>query len=119
MYKTDLNEKIMNKTGSGNSIYWMIPSEIGAKNFELRYIEIPVNGRSSYGAHPHEHEVFIVKGKGKIKGKDYEEELNPSDAVFVPGEEEHQWINEGDEPLGFICVVPRGAEAESKPDCFK
>ena len=111
----DLNENIMCKTASGNSIYWMITSEIGAKNFELRYIEIPVNGNSSYGSHPHEHEVFIIKGRGVIKGKDSRKELKPNDAVFVPGGEDHQWINTGNEPFGFICVVPKGAEAESKP----
>ena len=117
MYITNKNKNIMYKTGSGNYIYWMITSEIGAKNFELRYIEIPVNGKSSYGSHLHEHEVFIVKGKGKIRGKDYEKELKPELAVFVPENEEHQWINTGKSPLGFICVVPKGAESESKPPC--
>lgn len=114
-----LTEEIMCKTGSGNSIYWMITSEIGAKNFELRYIEIPINGKSSYGSHTHEHEVFIIKGRGRIKGKNYEKELKPLNAVFVPGNEEHQWINEGNETFGFICVVPKGAESESKPPCGK
>lgn len=119
MYITDINKDIMCKSDSGNSIYWMITSEIGAKNFELRYIEIPVNGKSSYGSHPHEHEVFIIKGKGIIKGKDYKKELRPMIAVFVPGNEEHQWINSGDEPFGFICVVPKGAESVSKPPCIE
>jgi oxalate decarboxylase/phosphoglucose isomerase-like protein (cupin superfamily) len=39
-------------------------------------------------------------------------------AVFVPGREIHQWINAGqNEPFGFVCVVPKGAEADSKPPC--
>ncbi len=110
-----IEEKVLNKTGSGNSIYWLITSEIGAKNFELRYIEIPVGGKSSYGSHKHEHEVFTIKGKGLVKGKDFEQLLEPNVAVFVPSDEEHQWVNIGNEPFGFICVVPKGAEAESKP----
>jgi quercetin dioxygenase-like cupin family protein len=118
MYTVDLNDEIMCRTKSGNKIYWMITSEIGAKSFELRYIEIPAGGKSSYGKHPHEHEVFIVKGEGKIKGQYPEKTLKPGTAVFVPGNEEHQWINtKDDEPFGFICVVPKGAEAESKPPC--
>lgn len=116
---TELTEDIMCKTGSGNLIYWMITTEMGAKGFELRYIEIPIGGRSSYGSHPHEHEVFIIKGKGKIKGSDYEKELRPNMAVFVPGDEEHQWINTGNGSFGFICVIPEGAEAELKPPCGK
>ncbi|MGC8778895.1 MAG: cupin domain-containing protein, partial [Candidatus Caldatribacteriaceae bacterium] len=76
--------------------------------------------KSSYGSHPHEHGVFIVRGKGKIRGKDEEHVLSPGLGVFVPGDEEHQWINESTtEPFGFICVVPRGAEKEAKPPCFR
>jgi len=117
MHISNIDEKIMCKSGSGNKIYWMITSEHGAKNFELRYVEIPVGGKSSYGSHPHEHEVFIIKGKGRVTGADYDEGLLPRTAVFVAGDEEHQWINEGSEPFGFICVVPIGAESEYKPPC--
>jgi quercetin dioxygenase-like cupin family protein len=113
-----IDEKHMCRTRSGNKIYWLITSEMGAPGFELRYIEIPPGGKSSYGHHPHEHEVFIVSGRGKIAGEFPEAVLSPGTAVFVPGNEEHQWINTSEsEPFGFICVVPRGAEAESKPPC--
>jgi quercetin dioxygenase-like cupin family protein len=96
----------------------MLTSEIGAANFELRYIEIPPGGQSSYGRHPHEHEVFVVKGRGIVKGKDSENKLTPGMAVFVLPDEEHQWINTSTkQPFGFVCVVPKGAEAESKPPC--
>ena len=66
----------------------------------------------------------MVKGEGRIRGKEngreYEKPLSPGVAVFVPGDEEHQWINlRNDEPFGFICVVPKGAEAESKPPCWR
>jgi quercetin dioxygenase-like cupin family protein len=118
MYITDINNDIMCKTKSGNKIYWMLTAEKGAPNFELRYIEIPPGGQSSYGQHPHEHEVFVVQGKGKIKGQYPEKDLVPGMGVFVPSNEEHQWINASEsEPFGFICVVPKGAEKESKPPC--
>ena len=103
---------------SGNKIFWMLTSQNGARNFELRYIEIPPGGKSSYGRHAHEHEVFVVEGRGCIKLKDGREKLRPGLAVFVSGEEEHQWINTSKtKPLGFVCVVPKGAEAELKPPC--
>jgi quercetin dioxygenase-like cupin family protein len=118
MFMVGLKDEIMCQTRSGNKIYWMLTSEIGAPSFELRYIEIPPGGKSSYGKHAHEHEVFIVRGEGKIKGQYPEKQLLPGTAVFVPGNEEHQWVNaRADEPFGFICVVPKGAEAESKPPC--
>jgi quercetin dioxygenase-like cupin family protein len=115
---TEKRDDIMCETKSGNKIFWMLTNEQGTGDFELRYIEIPPGGKSSYGHHSHEHEVFIVQGKGKIKGQYPEKELNPGTAVFVPGDEEHQWINASEtDPFGFICVVPSGAEAESKPPC--
>lgn len=121
MYITDLsNNNIVWTTPSGKKVYWMIPAEAGAPNFELRYIEIPPNvPLSSIPHHPHEHEVFVVKGKGILQGvqdgQSYEVELSPGQAIFIPGNEDHQWLNPFDEPLCIICVVPKGAEAEVKP----
>jgi quercetin dioxygenase-like cupin family protein len=118
MHIAKLTKDIMCETKSGNKIYWMLTTEIGAQNFEMRYIEIPPGGRSSNGHHPHEHEVFIVAGSGYIKGESEENKLVPGMGVFVPGDEVHQWINASEtEPFGFICVVPKGAEKESKPPC--
>jgi quercetin dioxygenase-like cupin family protein len=119
MYVTDVDDKkAVCITKSGNRIHWLLTSEIGAPNFELRYIEIPPRGRSSNGSHAHEHEVFVVKGQGFIKGPSGRAPLAPGTAVFVPGDEVHQWINaRTDEPFCFICIVPKGAEAESKPRC--
>lgn len=121
MFKTAAVPDIMCRTGSGNKIYWMLTSEIGAPNFEMRMIEIPEGGKSSKGSHPHEHEVYVVKGSGRVvgvsRGEAYDEPLAPGDSVFIPGNEEHQWINAGSGDFSFICVVPKGAEAESKPPC--
>jgi quercetin dioxygenase-like cupin family protein len=120
MVITAMSDKIMCETRSGNRIYWLVTSEMGAPNFEVRYIEIPPGGKSSYGSHSHEHGVFIVRGRGKIRGKEEEHPLYPGLGVFVPGNEEHQWVNESTvEPFGFICVVPKGAEKEAKPPCFQ
>ncbi len=119
MYTTDMyDEKNMCKTPSGNKIFWMLTSEVGAPNFEMRYIEIPAGAHTSFGSHSHEHEVFVVKGKGRVKGGADEKEIVAGSAVFIPGNEEHQFLNASDtEPLGVICIVPKGAEAESKPPC--
>lgn len=112
------DEGTMCRTKSGNKIYWLLTSEHGAPNYELRYIEVPPGGKTSYGHHPHEHEVFVVRGAGTLKGDYPEQRLVPETAVFIPGGEDHQFVNGSDsEPLGFVCVVPKGAEKESKPPC--
>lgn len=120
MYISDIKEKSNIVTSpSGNSIHWLLTKEKGMPNFELRYIEIPAGGQTSYGQHNHEHGVFIVKGNGEVKGKQsgtpYSEKLEAGRAVFIPGNEEHQWINTGDSALGIICVIPPGAEDQYKP----
>jgi len=116
---TKMSEEVMCQTRSGNKIYWLVTAEMGASNFELRYIEIPPGGKSSYGSHPHEHAVFVVRGKGRIRGIGGELDLYPGLGVFVAGYEEHQWVNESnEESLGFVCVVPKGAEKEAKPPCW-
>jgi quercetin dioxygenase-like cupin family protein len=118
MFFTNINEDFMCQSPSGNKVYWLIASEHGAPHFEMRYIEIPAGGRTHYGNHEHEHEVYIVKGKGWVKGSDGEHEITAGMAVFIPGWEDHQFINASDtEPLSVICVVPKGAEAEYKPPC--
>ncbi len=112
------DEGIMCTTKSGNKIYWMLTSEIGAPNFEMRYIEVPPGGRTSFGHHPHEHEVFVIRGEGTIKGPHPDARLVPGTAVFVPGDEDHQFVNASEiEPFGIICIVPKGAESEYKPPC--
>ena len=96
----------------------MITAEDGAPTFAMRVFDIAAGATTPYHHHPWEHEVFIVKGQGLIKGPSGETRLTPGTAVFVPGNEVHQWINaRNNEPFGFICVVPKGAEAESKPPC--
>ncbi len=125
MHITDLtDESIVWKTPSGKKIHWLISAEAGAPNFELRYVEIPPDvPKSSSASHPHEHEVFVVKGRGILQGiKDgqpCEIELCPGQAVFIPGDEEHQWLTPYGESLGIICVVPKGAESEVKPPSLK
>jgi len=114
MYITDLNKVKPIKTPSGNSIWWLITKEIGALNFELRYFEVKANGQTSAGKHPWEHEVFVIKGQGIVRGEDFKEKLGPGNAVFIPPNEEHQFINPNKEPFGFICVIPKGYEQETK-----
>ena len=115
MYITNTSRTRQERTRSGNAVWWLLSEEIGAPNFELRYFELEQGRSTTYGAHPWEHEVYIVKGQGRLKGKDLEgrtvdQALAPGDAIFIGPEEEHQFLNPGEETLGFLCVIPKGAE---------
>ncbi|MCD6415105.1 MAG: cupin domain-containing protein [Planctomycetes bacterium] len=93
----------------------LLPEQIGVPNFVLRYFQVPPHGASGYGKHPYEHEIFVVTGQGVLKGRTLdgqpvEQAIRPGDAAFIAPNEEHQFRNEGDEPLGMVCVVPKGCE---------
>ena len=90
----------------GAKVRWVITEEDGAPTFALRVIEIAPGGSSPRHAHPYEHEVFTLAGEGAVWSEDGEVPMRPGDAVFVPPNEVHQFINKGDSTLQFICVIP-------------
>ena len=81
------------------------PAE-GAPNFYMRVFEIePANSTPSH-SHAWEHEVFVVSGRGIIRGADTERQLGEGDAVLVFPDEPHSFANTGDDTFRFICVDP-------------
>jgi quercetin dioxygenase-like cupin family protein len=80
------------------------PDRLGA-DFELRYFELQTGGYSSLEKHAHVHLVVAVRGAGRALVGDAVIDLTPLDALFVPPMTPHRWINEGDEPFGFLCTV--------------
>ena len=91
---------------SGVEIRWLISKEDGAENFAMRMFELQPGGHTPLHTHPHEHEVFILDGKGVFhcEGKDYE--FGSEHVIFVPGQTEHNFKNTGDSTLRFLCLVP-------------
>ena len=112
MYKINIKEipeqGINRSYKPGVSIRYLILEEFGAPNFEMRYFELEKGMVTSLDLHEFEHEVFILKGRGKLILEGEEYDLKPSDAVLIEGNEQHQLMQNGDEPFGFICVVPNG-----------
>ncbi|MCP2520178.1 cupin domain-containing protein, partial [SCandidatus Aminicenantes bacterium Aminicenantia_JdfR_composite] len=77
-------------------------------NFYLRMIEVEPGGHTPFHSHSKEHEVFILEGNGKIrdeKGKEYS--LREGMVVYVPPREKHQFKNNGEGILKFLCIIPK------------
>jgi len=105
----DIPEKGINRGyRPGVSIRYLVLEEFGAPGFEMRYFELGPGASSSEDVHSYEHEVFVVRGRGALllEGRRYP--LRAHDAVLVEPDERHQLLQEGDEPLGFLCIVPNG-----------
>jgi quercetin dioxygenase-like cupin family protein len=87
-------------------VRWLITKETGAENFVMRLFEMEPEGHSPFHAHPWEHEVFILDGKGYVVSEDGEVRFRSGDVIFVPPNEKHQFKNDGAESLRFLCLIP-------------
>lgn len=90
--------------GSCRSV--LIGPKDGAQHFAIRYFEIPPRGQSSFEDHHHDHGVVVLRGRARVLlGWDVHE-VGRGDAVYIPSNEQHQFETIGDEPFGFLCVIP-------------
>ncbi len=73
--------------------------------FDVRYFEVEPGGFTSLERHQHIHSVVCIRGSGyAVVG----EEIHPMaafDHVYVEAGTGHQFVNDGSEPFGFLCVV--------------
>jgi quercetin dioxygenase-like cupin family protein len=79
--------------------------------FELRYFELEPGGYSSFEKHRHVHFILVLRGCGRAVVGPHVFDLAPFDLLYVPPMTPHRWVNEGEEPFGFVCPV----DAERDP----
>jgi len=90
----------------GVSVQWLIGKNEGAPFFAMRYFEVEPGGQTVLDRHVHDHGVFVLRGKGKVKLGDAWHEVQVGDVIYVPSNEEHQFINLGETIFAFLCVIP-------------
>jgi quercetin dioxygenase-like cupin family protein len=88
------------------SVSKMVAESDGAPTAAMRLFEIEPGGHTPWHAHGWEHVIYAVEGKGALKTENGDAEFGPGDAMLVEPGEEHNFVNTGDGPLRFICVVP-------------
>jgi quercetin dioxygenase-like cupin family protein len=96
------------------SVRWLIGPAEKAPNFALRYFEIEPGGWSSLDRHAHDHGVVILRGRGQVLLGAETFKVAFGDVVYIPPHEVHQFKSVGDEPLGFLCVIPPKEPIEEK-----
>ncbi len=84
----------------------LIGPKQGAPHFVMRHFTIAPHGHSQEHAHPWEHEVYVLSGRGRVRYDDGAVDVGPGSFVFVPPMDKHQFQSAGDEPFEFLCVVP-------------
>ncbi len=78
----------------------------GAHSYAVRYFHVPAGASTARERHAHDHGVMILTGRARVTVGDEVHELGEGDVVYVPGDELHCFEALGQEPLGFLCVVP-------------
>ncbi|GAC1413995.1 MAG: hypothetical protein NVSMB5_01350 [Candidatus Velthaea sp.] len=73
---------------------------------ELRYFKLEAGATSRLEKHEHEHYVIVGEGRGKVYVAGRTNDVQMHDIVYVAPMEPHQFVNAGDEPFGFFCIVP-------------
>ncbi len=91
---------------SGCRIQWLIAQEQAAPTFYMRRFTIAPAGHTPKHTHPWEHEVYILQGSGQVFTPQGLRPMEADDVIYVPPDEEHQFINSGDGPLKLLCVIP-------------
>jgi quercetin dioxygenase-like cupin family protein len=106
--EADVEVVAVEEGASGVRIQWLLDEEQGAPNFSMRRFEIDPGGHTPLHAHPWEHQVYIIAGRGFVLAGDQPMPLEAGDAVLVEPDEKHQFRASEDEQLCLLCLVPNG-----------
>lgn len=107
----DVEAKQITVEGASDvTIRWLMSDRHGTPHFQMRLFEVGPGGGTPLHTHEWEHEVFIVKGTGKIVLQDGERPFSEGHYAFIPAGVLHSFRNTGTSVMQFICVVPTGAK---------
>ncbi len=84
----------------------LITDRDGAPTFAMRLFEISPGGHTPRHSHNLEHEVFVLEGTGGVATPDGSAALKAGDAILIPPNEEHQFLNDGPATFRFLCIIP-------------
>jgi quercetin dioxygenase-like cupin family protein len=85
---------------------WLIGKAESAENFAMRYYQVGPGGNSRKEQHPYDHGILILQGSGEVLlGSDIFS-ISQGDVIYIAPDLEHQLINSGPTPLGFLCIIP-------------
>jgi quercetin dioxygenase-like cupin family protein len=77
-----------------------------APTFAMRHFTVEPGGNTPRHQHNYEHEVFIVEGQARVECDGDFHDVGAGDALFIEANRMHQFVNGGDQPLKFLCLVP-------------
>lgn len=90
----------------GVTMRLMVGRSDGAPNFAMRHFTVQPGGHTPHHSHNYEHEIVILEGEGRAENEGEFHEIAAGDVLFVKPNAVHQFVNTGEQPLKFLCMVP-------------
>ncbi|MBM3494148.1 MAG: cupin domain-containing protein [Armatimonadetes bacterium] len=84
----------------------LITARDGAPTFAMRRFTVEPGGNTPYHSHPWEHEVYVLSGCGAVRTEAGLEPIASGRAVLILPRETHSFVNNGDAPMEFLCMIP-------------
>jgi len=84
----------------------LVSPKEGWDGYVMRVFELGEGGYSPKHSHPYPHINYMLKGKGTLHIDGVDHQVEEGSFAFVPGGKTHQFLNRGEEPFVFICIVP-------------
>lgn len=92
----------------GAYIQVLVGPDEDAPNFFLRKFTLEPGGYIPLHRHATiEHEQYVLRGRMRLVLDGEAREVGAGDAVFIPAGVAHSYANVGDEPVEFLCIVPK------------
>ncbi len=105
-YKDIEIHEVGEEGADGVAIRQVITKDDGAPNFSMRVFDVRPGGHTPHHRHEWEHEVFILDGAATVVTEDGNKRAPAGSVVYVAPDEPHQFRNETDEVMRFICLIP-------------
>ena len=80
----------------------------------MRYYTVDPGQATRQENHHHDHGILVLQGQGTVQLGEEIHSISQGDVIFIPPDMEHQLTNTGEEPLGFICIIPAYRKKQSK-----
>ena len=77
-------------TVKGVSKRVLIGPKDGAQGFAMRYFEVQPGGNSAFEHHPEIHQVYVLRGRGRVLLGAEWHDIAEGDVVYIEPEEQHQ-----------------------------
>ncbi len=99
------------ETAPGVTVRGLWTSEDDGTSINLRMFEVDPGASTPRDSYGHEREIYVLQGTALLQGPSERHELNPGATALIEPLEEHQVLNQGEQPLRFLSAVPLLSDA--------